>query len=308
MRSFVLSSALLLVGCDGQGGAMAADGPAGSDGPAGAADAAPRPDSSTAPVLGSVRLAETAMAGPGGWQGVRATASLTTDGLPDWHTDVASEGACRLRRHQLGNCTGCEGLCLAPDECRPYPTFLDGGELAFTGVRGSVDLDYYEGAGYFLASQPPADVFDAGATVGVSAPGADFAAFTVETPGVAPLVANLPVDAYGILALPEASDATFTWTAGSGDDRVRLTLSSQTQGHGLPATAMIVCEGPDSGSLTVPGALLAQFPATRTAAICVGVDCPASVLGRVSRGTSADGSVELLVESATEFWIDHPVE
>jgi hypothetical protein len=55
--------------------------------------------------------------------------------------------------------------------------------------------------------------------------------------------------------------------------------------------------------------LLADFPATTGAEVCVGHECPPSTLARYALGTSPvlEGEVELRIESLVQFGLVHPV-
>ena len=90
---------------------------------------------------------------------------------------------------------------------------------------------------------------------------------------------------------------------------MRLTLNSSNLGHGFPLNAILRCEVPDAaGQLTVPKALVVQFPPMQHEGICVHVDCPPSTLTRFRQGRSEvpGGHVVLEVAAERAFFVDHP--
>ena len=101
-----------------------------------------------------------------------------------------------------------------------------------------------------------------------------------------------------------------SWDGGS-DARVRLTLNADNQAHGLPYRAIVECDAEDTGQLVVPQELVEAFPAVPRPpdgeVVCAGTDCPPSrlVRYRAARISEQDLEVEIRVESAVQFWIEH---
>lgn len=236
-----------------------------------------------------------------------ARAQFVDGVLPNWHDLEAEQGDCRLWRFNPAQCDEwCGGVCVDTNVCQPWPTYVSAGMLTFSGVKGHVNLRFDPSYGYATAAVPPADIFDDGATVTLSAAGATVPAFSLGVTAPATLETNL---ASGEVDMPNGQDFEVIWTpAGSG--RVRLTLNSNNRGHGHPFDAIIVCDVDDIGRLTVPRALVEAFPETMAWEACAGSDCPPSSLMRYARATlpAGDGSseIEFFVASEVLFGVNHP--
>ena len=121
----------------------------------------------------------------------------------------------------------------------------------------------------------------------------------------APAVAPLVSDVEQTVTLAGGADRTFTWQPGGNATRVRLSLIADNECHGCPWRAVIECDAPDTGSLTVPRAMIEAFPETHP--FCAGSDCPTSSLARYARTTAAvpgGGRVALEVASEAVFWLE----
>ncbi len=138
-----------------------------------------------------------------------------------------------------------------------------------------------------------------------TATGDSFPGFAAEVAGVDPLETG--IEKGFVLTLEDGSDATVTWTAGNPADRVRLVVKSPNACHGCPIFGQLVCDVPDTGSLTVPASLIEKMPAIYPAEICVGHDCPMSYLER--RRCAAidvpDAPAWLCATSRVSFLVDH---
>lgn len=273
--------------------------------PADSPDAGPQPDAGpTLPSFGYIRLAEVdGTWGPSG----TARAQMVLSGLPVWHLEEAAQGACRLLRFQPAYCdTWCDGVCVEPNVCQPWPTYANAGTLSFTGVKGAVSLSFDPGWGYATAAVPPDDLFDPGDEVTVNAAGAEIPAFSLTARGTAALQSPTIVD--DEVTLANGADFTFSWTPAGGDARVRLTINANNMGHGAPYAAIIVCDVADAaGAVTVPRSMIDVFPATMAWEACAGSDCPPSSLFRYTRAAlpQGDGELEFLVGSERLFGVNH---
>jgi hypothetical protein len=236
---------------------------------------------------------------------------LVTGGLPRWHVETMRMGGCRLLEYQPAFCDPpCTGVCGEGNVCTPYPEYVSAGNITVSGMRAQVTLTpsgcgfCSGGVQYFSLESHPNDLFDDDAAITASAPGAAFPAFSVSAGGVPPLQAPFAGDKITIV---DDQDHTITWTSAGSDARVRLTLNANNQGHGAPYLGILECDGEDTGSLVVPGALIAGFPETMAWEACAGSDCPRSTLMRYHRGTveAGGGLVELLVGSEIQFGVDH---
>jgi hypothetical protein len=92
--------------------------------------------------------------------------------------------------------------------------------------------------------------------------------------------------------------------------RVHLLLNANNLGHGMAFDAIIECEGPDSGELTIPRALIEAFPPVQgDLAACEGSDCPLSLLTRyLSAAVDLGGETDRVVftiGSQRQFAIVH---
>jgi hypothetical protein len=152
----------------------------------------------------------------------------------------------------------------------------------------------------------PGDLFDDGDPITISAVGDTVPAFSIETAGVAPLDATFMDDE---ITLVDGQDFTFTWTpAGGDDDRIRVTINATGIGHGTPKIAILECDSPDDGSLTIPSAFVDAFPDVMAEELCFGYDCACSSITRYTRGavdSIADSDVELIVGSQVDFLVNH---
>lgn len=281
---------------------------AGRDG--GTPDAGPDPDCGTppdpgaAPTLGRVAVFEDESP----WDG-RASirGDFAAGGPVVWQTETGREGDCRLLELETSpeGCDLCETLCVG-GVCEPFPDPLSAGTITLTGANVPVTLTYDYGF-YYLYELVP-DLFDAGDLIGVSASGDEVPAFALEALAPPALVsAELQDDE---ILLSDDEDFVFRWTPAGCDARVRLTLNANNAGHGLPYAAILECDAPDTGSLTIARALIQGFPPTYRWEACAGSDCPLSSLARYTRDETAlaGGTVELLVGSRVLFWVRHREE
>src|SRR5688572_11654034 len=177
-----LSVLLLLAACEG--------GDAADPDAATAADAPPGVDADLTPhfgvTAGRVSVDEVRRAGLADVYnsiGIRLHATAPAP----WETVVQREGSCRLLEFRIGDCgTPCEqGWCI-DGTCRTYPDPVSAGTLTFTGLEQPLTLEPDAYGVYYLTSIPP-DLFDPGATVGVSAAGAAFPAFTASVAAPGPI-------------------------------------------------------------------------------------------------------------------------
>jgi len=303
----LLLLALALPAACGDDGGDSSDGPpAAVDG---GPDAAPGADGAPATTIGELQLVETRA--PWGASGV-LDGVFVAEGLPRWHTEVATGGTCRLLRFQAAFCDPpCSGFCREGNVCLPFPTFTDAGRLTVTGAKAPITADPgpYGFVGHGYGASLPADLFDDGDLLTARFAGGPLPAFEVAARGVAPLVVTLANDE---LPLPNGADVTFRWTAApaGADTRVRLTLNANNAGgHGSPYAAILECDAPDTGSLVIPRAMIEAFPATYRWEVCAGSDCPLSSATRYRRGAAdlAAGRVDFLAGARVSFWIIHEV-
>ncbi len=301
MRLVALLPLVLTLACGGGDGGGPDAGPPGDSG-------SPEPQFGDPTNLISVVEAVYRVEQPFGWSGVSARFGAGETGFL---TETMREGNCRLLESDASYCQECTtGLCIG-GECRAYPTYRSAGRITIDGLSTGVTLSWQDGWYNVDQYQLPEDLFDAGAGITASAPGAEVAAFTVQATGVAPIDPDLEQGCDGELTLVSGQDEVVTWSE-PGDGRVRLWMPSQTGAHGLPPNAVIECEGPDTGSIRIPSALIDAFPVlprsdTCQGVACVLIDCPPSTIARHSTASAAAGdqTVELRIESQVIFTLIH---
>lgn len=171
------------------------------------------------------------------------------------------EGACvYLTEIMPGFCTpGCttEQYCDVDDVCQPYPLQQSAGPMTLTGLTSTVTLTPTGDGNYDTSGTPTANMFEPGATVTLTAAGADLPAFTVSTTAPVHLTPAIPCPVEPVAG----QDLIVTWDAGDGD-LVRWEMISAFHAGDGP---MVLCEGPDTGSLTVPAAIIDRYLVDRTA-------------------------------------------
>lgn len=236
---------------------------------------------------------------------VRAT--LYDAEQPGFHKEAMRRGDCRLLTYQPALCnTPCNGVCVEPDVCRPFPARLSAGTITIGGLKVAVSLTPQFGNDYYLPTPLKDDLFDAGMAISAEAKGAAFPAFRVTSAGVATLDATAVVN--DEIRLLDDADYAFTWAPGGDPQaRLRLTLNANNRGHGAPYAAILECDAEDRGSLTISKELIAAFPSTYRWEICAGSDCPFSSALRYRRGVTTAGTrtVELIAGSRRSFWVLH---
>lgn len=209
--------------------------------------------------------------------------------------EKARNGACVLTDAPSLNCvptcTGGDQICAGNNRCITEPTFQDVGTVSITGLPGAVTLMPFSNKQYSaqltgIAYPPFAD----GAAVKLSTTGGEYPAFTLSGRGITPL------DFAGNgLDVRRNSALNVTWTAPPSGAAARIFVRMDISHHGGGA-ARIECEVPDTGSATVPAALINQLLDQGSAGF------PTLSLTRrtVDSVTIAAGCVDLTVSSPVE--------
>ncbi|HTE53324.1 MAG TPA: hypothetical protein VK698_20860 [Kofleriaceae bacterium] len=269
--------------------------------------------------LGTVLLSE--QRGPEATIGL-VLARFDPAGDRGWEVMTAEEGDCRIYSRGPFFCDPeCFGNFCVDGECRDVITLVRVGEVTVAGLAVDYEVDVldrgigYGGRDYVYVGRTEAyggNVFAPDAVIDVSVGGSEeFPAFTGSTTGVEPLEATFEPGDH--VSFPREADHVVRWTAGAADDRVRLTLRGVEVGHAAPPQDKLVCDVPDTGMLTIPGAMLGRMPELVTPYPldfgCVG-QCPwgVSSLSRYRTTTVevGDGTVELVTASEVMFWAAHP--
>lgn len=274
--------------------AACGDGAGGDDLDAAAqVDAGGGPSFAEPPAL--VRVAERSDNMGGAWS-TSATATLQRATTTPY-TETSAAGSCRLLAGDGGFCAQpCDGWCRGDGTCVPFPTQYSAGAITISGLTQPVTLTPAGGA--YAAWGDNGHFVQPGVAVGAAAPGGDFGGFSLSVAPPAPLVVP---DLAG-LAIDPARDLTIEWTPG-GDPAARVHLWLHTdRGHAAIHPVVIECDAPDTGSLTVPQAMIAAY--ADPAAWSCG-DCIPSWIERVTRArATVDGTeLELRVSSQVELYL-----
>lgn len=211
------------------------------------------------------------------------------------------DGDCRLEIPSAPFCDGgCSGdVCVDDGVCKPYPQAKTVGEVTLKGVvldGGGDEVTLREVA---KAYQPPAGTlfayppFEERAKVTVTATGGDYAAFSLEAEGVAPLTitaTDLELDVNKALEL--------TWNAASAPEASKIHVKLDISHHG-GSRGQIICETSDSGAVTISAALMTELIGLGVAGF------PSVIMTRSSTGSTQIevGRVELAVTSKSERFV-----
>jgi hypothetical protein len=169
-----------------------------------------------------------------------------------FHREAERIGQCRLMTYEPSSCTPpCTGTDACIDEqCRAHPVRVD---------RGPIDWEWPGGQQTVSASE----ILSYHAIGAASAPGD----VIVRVDGLILIAPNgealAPAGDWSaaVAARAAAGDVTVRWTNPSSGARIRLHMTDCTGSHGGFAAAEIECEGPDTGSLVLPGAFLDRLDA-----------------------------------------------
>ena len=233
----------------------------GGEPPSGEPDARPEPGADGG---GDGPIGELVVLDGGGyghlWFPPAVFGSIWGDAPPAWHSEVARDGACRVLAYETGFCDGCTGVCLAPDECRPWPDYLGAGSITIRGLAGG-DLvlepefdQRYQTWGGLLDP-----LFAEGAPVSVEAAGGEVAAFSASATGVARLTVPA-LDEAGEAVLADGADIELTWPEPVAGSRVRLFAHSGGALHGTPPEIILECDAEDTGALVLTAEILEALP------------------------------------------------
>ena len=229
-----------------------------------------------------------------------------------FHTVVMEEGSCRYLKAAFGFCDppcGYYETCIADGECvQIHPEPISGGLLTVTGLGEPIKIETSTRTPgwYHWSGGPPLPLFEAGDAVGAALSGAEFPPVTLAATGIAPMDTDLAATGF---KMKDGQDVVLTWTAGPDPEAcIQVVLNGFNMAHGQPLNDIIRCEGPDSGSMVVPQAMVEAFPPGETPEATVGNDWPLSELTRYTRDVAETtlGPAELVVRSTVYFRLSHP--
>jgi hypothetical protein len=224
---------------------------------------------------------------------------------------IEESGACRYLKPALSNCDPvCAPgeMCTPEQQCEHLPESLSAGQLSIQGLSERLEISprAYDAGTYLGPVTLPPDLFEEGDAIGARFEGDDFPEVVLGARGVDAIGADL-VDAG--LEISDGANAEISWDAGADPEAcVRVVLNGSNVTHGAPLRDVIWCESEDTGSLTVPQALVESFPKGETPELTEGFDWPLSQLVRFTRSRVAtdQGTAELVVRSTTHFRLRHP--
>jgi hypothetical protein len=217
-------------------------------------------------------------------------------------TTVATAGECRLLAWMPTLCDpACPAnfSCAADGACR-YGYKLDPGTVTVTGV-GAAPIDLPAERAWSMTF-PPREL-TSGASIGVIATGATVPAFAIDGT-VPPELAATVVPSDGVVPLDDVTGATLSWPAVAGA-RYRLWLGTP-HGHGGSPAQVVLCDGADTGTVTIAPALVQPLPPLAVPN-CIGLTCVPGILRRTVETSTpvADGEVTLAIGSRVLFWPSH---
>ncbi|MCA9491932.1 MAG: hypothetical protein KC621_18495 [Myxococcales bacterium] len=213
----------------------------------------------------------------------------------DLHVEADRRGQCRLVTYTPTTCTP---SCVAGTElcvggtCVTQERVQRAGALTLGGVSEPLTTDP-DGTGRYWV------MFDSAggdATLEVAV-GADVGAASASACHVGPVV---PAEDWTALlgARADGADAELRWNNVNPEARVRVRMTTGVATHGGVAHAEIECEGPDTGSLVLPGPFLDEL--FREGWGCG--ECGNHELRRYRAGAIGDSGARLVQEAVTPFW------
>ena len=220
----------------------------------------------------------------------------------EFHSEAERQGACRLLTYVSSFCDpACAaGQACVDSECVDYPGLQSVGTVVLGGVGDDVDISPSAEGGYSWFTDQVGIV--ALTTVELVAPGGVGPAFEI-----AACVPPTPLPSSDWVALlgarADGEDVTLTWSNPVDWARIYLRMTTGIGTHGGISPVEVECEGPDTGSLTIPGSYLdALYAGGWSCGECGGNDLFRYHSREV---TSADHTVQLRVQSSASFWF-HP--
>lgn len=220
------------------------------------------------------------------------------------HQESAREGQCRLLRYSPSTCnpacdsasqTCIDGTCASKTVPRSV------GTVSLSGVLPEpVEIVPVLTGSYYWQSMGVR--LDEGTEVGVQAEGAVGPAFFLSARTTVAPTPSEDWDAQ-MAARQAGEDVTLAWSNPSASARVYLRMTTGIGTHGGISPVELECEGPDSGTLTLPGAFLDDLYAQGWSCGECGVN--ALYRYRLSEQQTSEGLVELRARSRVTFY-HHP--
>ena len=252
--ALALASGFAALGCGG-GGAGGTGGGAGTGSPGGSSGNLDAPCSLDTRFGGfAVQIVE--MEGNAPFTQMNGGVRNGVVPLDVWQQKGAEAGACKL---MVGPSLVCTTPCTSPqtcagqNKCVDQPTLQSAGTVTLTGL-GSSALTVNPLQNFYTTSLTnPYPPFSPGAAVHLGAAGAAFPAFTFDAVGIEPLAF-----AGTNLVMMNGQDFAFTWTPPAAPSEARIFVKAEIGHHGGVA-AEVDCDLPDTGSGTIPAALVSAL-------------------------------------------------
>ena len=175
-------------------------------------------------------------------------------------TEAATEGACTLLTPRVPFCNQpCAGgaVCVGNDVCQDYPTARSVGTVRVTGLHSASGVSEFSmtpvANTYQIVESLPYPAFAESEDVVFEASGDFFPAFSLHSKGILPLeVLN------GAITLESNKAVDLTWAPPTQAGSSRIQVEVDISYHG-GTKGKIECDGPDSGSLRIPAALITKL-------------------------------------------------
>jgi len=214
----------------------------------------------------------------------------------EWQLD-AEAGDCFLLTPSIPFCDpgcGSSAVCVASDECIPYPTGQDVGTVSVTGLGEAFEMEpianAYQAPANVDLGYPPGPP---GAAVVLSSTGGAYEPFTVRSTSIEPLEFQGPEQ----LELDPEQALALRWTAPEDPTLTRIQVRMDISHHG-GFKGEIDCDLADNGSIEIAAELVARlvelgvagFPTITVARVATGgtVIEPGRVLLTVSSGVERE--------------------
>jgi hypothetical protein len=169
---------------------------------------------------------------------------------------IAEGGDCRLLQKPSlfcapacvpGETCGSDGTCVA------YPENQSVGTVEVTGLKSALSMEAKWGNYYGNPGTMEHPGFEPGALVTLRAAGEDLPTFTLGGVGVTPLSISNPQ-----ISIDDDDGLLLEWSAAPGSEAIQMHVELNINNHGS-TSAWISCDSPDSGTLEIPQALLAEL-------------------------------------------------
>lgn len=167
---------------------------------------------------------------------------------------VGEGGGCTLLRRnnpfcdppcQPGTTCDFDGACIA------YPQNHSVGTLEISGLVEPLTVDPVMPTYDYFSTMLMHPAFSPGSAIALAASGGDYPAFTLRGAGVAMIEPSAAT-----LVMRDGDPLTVAWAKDGAGGRVRVELNIDQHGN---TPVRLVCEAEDSGTLTIPAALVSQL-------------------------------------------------